>query len=204
MSTYTSPGSSPAPADGDAFTAEVAPHLHLLYRAALRLTQEEQAAEDLLQDTLERAFLNFGRFEPGTNIRAWLLRIMTNVRISGFRRVARRPQTSSLDAVEDFSMYRAVRLEGIAPLDVEAAVLNRIGEQTVLAAIDTLPEDFRMAVVLADVEGFSYKEMASILDIPMGTVTSRLYRGRKQLQRTLWEHAREAGILAGAHKSRTA
>src|SRR3954451_2647421 len=147
-----SPGGLPAPAAGDAFTAEVAPHLHLLFRTALRLTHDEQAAEDLLQDTLERAFLNFARYEPGTNIRAWLLRIMSNVRISGFRRVARRPQTSSLESVEDFSMHRAVRVEGIAPLDVESAVLNRIGEEAILKAIDALPEDFRIVVVLADVE----------------------------------------------------
>ena len=125
---------------------------------------------------------------------------MSNVRISGFRRVARRPQTSSLETVEDFSMYRAVRVEGIAPLDVESAVLNRIGEETILNAIDALPEDFRMVVVLADVEGFSYKEMAAILEVPIGTVTSRLFRGRKQLQRALWEHARDAGILASARK----
>src|SRR5438105_11445152 len=123
MATCTS---STAPAAGDVFSAEVAPHLHLLFRTALRLAHEEQAAEDLVQDTLERAFLNFPRYEPGTNIRAWLLRILSNVGISGFRRVARRPQTSSIEAVEDFSMYRAVRTEGIAPLDVESLVLNRI------------------------------------------------------------------------------
>src|SRR3954447_15744138 len=111
MSTCTSTAPSPVPADGDAFTAEVAPHLHTVFRTALRLTHDEQAAEDLLQDTLERAFLNFARYQPGTNIRAWLLRIMNNVRISGFRRVARRPQTSSLETVEDFSLYRAVRSE---------------------------------------------------------------------------------------------
>jgi len=204
MSTSTSDAPSVALADGDAFTAEVAPHLHLLFRTAMRLTHEEQAAEDLLQDTLERAFLNFSRYEPGTNIRAWLLRIMSNVRISGFRRVARRPQTSSLDTVEDFSMYRAVKVEGIAPLDVESVVLNRIGEESILAAIDALPEDFRMVVVLADVEGFSYKDMAAILEVPIGTVTSRLFRGRKQLQRTLWDHARDAGILASAQKTRSA
>lgn len=192
------------PADGDVFTCEVGPHLHVLFRMALRLTQEEQAAEDLLQDTLERAFQNFKRYEPGTNIRAWLLRIMSNVRISGFRRSSRRPQTSSLDDAEDFSLYRAVRTQGIAPLDVEAVVLNRIGEETILQAIDRLPEDFRMVVVLADVEGFSYKEMAAILDVPIGTVTSRLYRGRQQLQRALWEHARDAGLLDSAQQSRTA
>src|SRR5215212_2339363 len=139
---------SPAPTAGDALTAEVAPHLHLLFRAALRMTQQEQAAEDLLQDTLERAFLNFSRYEPGTNIRAWLLRIMSNVRISGFRRVSRRPQTSSLDELEEFSLYGAARTEGIATADVESAVLNRIGEEAILNAVDTLPEDFRMVVVL--------------------------------------------------------
>jgi len=171
---------------------------------ALRLTQDEQAAEDLLQDTLERAFQNFKRYEPGTNVRAWLLRIMSNVRISGFRRSARRPQTSSLEDAEDFSLYRAVRTQGIAPHDVEAVVLNRIGEEAILHAIDRLPEDFRMVVVLSDVEGFSYKEMASILEVPIGTVTSRLYRGRKQLQRSLWEHARETGILASAQQTRSA
>jgi RNA polymerase sigma-70 factor (ECF subfamily) len=192
------------PADGDVFTSEVAPHLHSLYRMALRLTQDEQAAEDLLQDTLERAFQNFKRYEPGTNVRAWLLRIMSNVRISGFRRSARRPQTSSLEDAEDFSLYRAVRTQGIAPHDVEAVVLNRIGEEAILHAIDRLPEDFRMVVVLSDVEGFSYKEMASILEVPIGTVTSRLYRGRKQLQRSLWEHARETGILASAQQTRSA
>ena len=189
---------------GDAFTAEVAPHLHMLYRTALRMTQQEQAAEDLLQDTLERAFVNFARYEPGTNVRAWLLRIMSNVRISGFRRVSRRPQTSSLDDVGEFSIYGAAWTEGIASVDVESDVLNRIGEEAILLAIDALPEDFRMVVVLSDVEGFSYKDMAAILEIPIGTVTSRLYRGRQQLQRALWEHAREAGYLAGARRSRLA
>src|SRR6476620_7893306 len=130
MSTCTKPAPStavsPALAGGDAFTAEVAPHLHRLERPARRLTHEGQAAEDLLQDTLERAFLNFARYEPGTNIRAWLLRIMSNVRISGFRRVARRPQTSSLDELEPFSIYGAARGEGIATTDVETVVLNRI------------------------------------------------------------------------------
>jgi RNA polymerase sigma-70 factor (ECF subfamily) len=189
---------------GDAFTAEVAPHLHVLYRTAVRMTQQEQAAEDLLQDTLERAFLNFARYQPGTNIRAWLLRIMSNVRISGFRRVARRPQTSSLDDMEEFSIYGAARADGVATVDLESAVLSRIGEEAILRAIDRLPEEYRMVVVLSDVEGFSYKDMAAILEIPIGTVTSRLFRGRQQLQRALWEHAREAGYTATARRSKSA
>jgi RNA polymerase sigma-70 factor (ECF subfamily) len=189
---------------GEAFTDEVAPHLHLLHRTALRLTHDEQAAEDLVQDTLERAFVNFRRYEPWTNIRAWLLRIMNNVRISGYRRVSRRPQAGSLDTVEEFSLYRAVQAEGIAPADVESAVLNRIGEDAIMRAIDGLAEDFRMVVLLADVEGFSYKDMAAILNVPIGTVTSRLYRGRRQLQRALWDHAVDAGVLAARRAVHTA
>ena len=157
-----------------------------------------------MQDTLERAFVNFRRYEPGTNIRAWLLRIMNNVRISGYRRVSRRPQAGSLETVEEFSLYRAVRAEGIAPADVESAVLNRIGEEAILSAIDGLSEDFRMVVLLADVEGFSYKDMAAILDVPIGTVTSRLYRGRQQLQRALWDQAVDAGVLTARREVQTA
>ena len=189
---------------GEAFTAEVAPHLHVLYRTALRLTHDEQAAEDLVQDTLERAFSNFGRYQRGTNIRAWMLRIMNNAWISSYRHQARRPQPASLDAMEDFSLYRAVRQAGIAPADVEAAVLNRIGEESVLRAIDGLQPDFRIAVLLADVEGFSYRDMASILEVPIGTVTSRLFRGRQQLQRSLWEYARDAGYVTSARLAQSA
>jgi RNA polymerase sigma-70 factor, ECF subfamily len=186
----------------ESFADEVAPHLHLLFRTALRFTHDEQAAEDLVQDTLERAFANFARYQTDTNIRAWLLRIVHNAWISNYRRQARRPQASSLDAMEDFSLYREVRQAGIAPADVEAAVLNRIGEETVLHAIDALSPDFRMVVILADVEGFSYRDMAEILNIPIGTVTSRLYRGRQQLQRALWEYAQDAGYVTSAQASR--
>lgn len=199
--TETAAGADHSP--GDAFTDEVAPHLHVLHRTALRMTHDEQAAEDLLQDTLERAFVNFRRYEPGTNIRAWLLRIMNNVRISGYRRVSRRLQAGSLETVEEFSLYRAVRVEGIAPADVESAVLNSIGEEAILRAIDGLSEDFRIVVLLADVEGFSYKDMAAILDVPIGTVTSRLYRGRQQLQRALWEQAVDAGVLTARREVQT-
>lgn len=195
---------APGACFGDLFTAEVEPHLHLLHRTALRFTQNAQAAEDLLQDTLERAFVNFRRYQPGTNIRAWLLRIMNNVRISGYRRDARRPQAGSLDGVEEFSLYRAVRHERIAPADVEALVLNRIGEESIMRAIDGLSEDFRMVALLADVEGFSYREMAEILDVPIGTVTSRLYRARRQLQRTLWDQAIAAGVVHAGSSGRTA
>ena len=192
-------GALPLPWSGDAFTAEVAPHLHLLLRTATRLMRDEQAAEDLLQDTLERAFVHFRRYEPGTNMRAWLLRIMNNLRISGYRHFARRPQADSLDEVEEFSLYRAVRQEGIAPADVESLVLNRVGEESILHAIDRLPEDFRMVVVLADVEGFSYKDMAAILDIPIGTVTSRLDFAEWPLmaKMTDWVIDLHMGILFG-------
>jgi len=188
---------------GETFTSEVGPHLHVLYRMALRLTSDEQSAEDLVQDTLERAFANFTRYQSGTNVRAWMLRIMNNAWISNYRRQSRRPQGASLEAMEDFSLYRAVRQAGIAPADVEAVVLNRIGEESVLQAIDGLTPEFRMVVLLADVEGFSYKDMASILNVPIGTVTSRLFRGRKQLQRSLWEYARECGYVSDTRVAQT-
>ena len=202
--TPVSPGGRGSRSQSEAFTDEVSPHLHVLHRTALRLMHDEQAAEDLLQDTLERAFVNFRRYEPGTNIRAWLLRIMNNVRISGYRRASSRPQAGSLETVEEFSLYRAVRVEGFAPEDVESLVLNSIGEEAILRAIDELSEDFRMVVMLADVEGFSYKEMAAILEVPIGTVTSRLYRGRKQLQRALWDQAVDAGVLNARREVQTA
>lgn len=171
--------------DGDAFIVEVAPHLHVLRRTALRLTGHEQAADDLLQDTLERTFVKFGRYRCGTNIRAWLLRIMSNIRINGFRGHARRPQAWSLEALDECSPYRAVRQTGVALTDVESVILSRLGEEAIRQAIDALPEDIRMVVFLADVEELAYKDIATILSVPLGTVSSRLFRGRRLLQRAL-------------------
>jgi RNA polymerase sigma-70 factor (ECF subfamily) len=196
-------GSSPA-TDAAAFEDEVAPHLPWLLRMALRLTRHEQAAEDLLQDTLERGFVHFGRFQPGTNVRAWLFQIMRNVRISAYRSTARRPATTSLDVVDEHVVSEAVRHRAAMPSDVEALVVSRLGEEAILHAIERLPEAYRLAVVLSDVEGDSYREMAVLLDVPLGTVTSRLHRGRKQLQRMLWNEAHRSGPVTDADRVRGA
>lgn len=166
-----------------AFEDEVAPHIPWLLRMARRLTQHEQAAEDLLQDTLERGFVHFGRYRPGTNVRAWLCQVMRNVRISAYRSAARRPVTTWLNGFEEHSASGPVCREGFSPSSVESLVVSRLGEEAILGAIDRLPEEYRRTVLLSDVEGYSYKEMAALLDVPMGTVTSRLHRGRRQLQR---------------------
>ena len=188
----------PAPSETASFESEALPHLDALYRTALRMTHNEQAAEDLVQDTLERAYSNFARYEPGTNIRAWLFRILSNLAISAYRRRASGPELSSIDEMEDFSLYSQLGAGSSGASDVERGALDNLGQEAIRRAIDELPPDFRMVVLLADVEGFSYKEIAEIVGIPKGTVMSRLFRGRRLLQRTLWDQARAAGILTGA------
>ncbi len=153
---------------------------------AVRLTCNQADAEDLLQETFVRAYRGFPSFTDGTNLRAWLYRILTNTFINSYRSKQRRPEQTDLDDVEDLYLYK--RLGGL-----EAASLGRSAE--VKEALEDLPEQFRVAVLLADVEGFSYKEIAEILDIPIGTVMSRLHRGRKALQRSLHEFAVSRGLV---------
>lgn len=194
----TPPGVTRTSADIAAFEQEAIPHLHALHRTALRLTRSEAAAEDLVQDTLERAFKNFHRYERGTNMRAWLFKILNFAAISNFRRASSGPQQASLEGMEEFSLYHETRAAGIAPADVEDRVLDRIGEETIRDAIDQLPEQYRIVVLLCDVEGFAYREIAEILEIPQGTVMSRLFRARTQLQKLLWEFASTAGYVSAA------
>jgi RNA polymerase sigma-70 factor (ECF subfamily) len=198
MSSETDATTTVSPPDVASFEAEILPHLDALYRTALRMTHQEQAAEDLVQDTLERAYAHYDRFQPGTNIRAWLFRILSNLAISAYRRRSTAPQLESLDDVDDFSLFQQLAATGSAGSNVEARELDMIGEESIRQAIDSLPPDFRMAVILADVEGFAYKEIAEILGIPRGTVMSRIFRGRRLLQRALWDQAQAAGITAKA------
>lgn len=176
------------------FEEEALPHLDALYRTARRLTRNDQAAEDLVQDALERAYTHYDRFQPGTNMRAWLFRILSNLAISQYRRKSAAPAIESLDDGEEFSLYDQLLEGGDTGSDVEARVLDLLGEESIRSAIEALPIEFRMVVLLADVEGFAYKEIAEILGIPRGTVMSRLFRGRRLLQRSLWEQAQAAGI----------
>ena len=187
-------------ADKARFTDLTMPFMGPLYSAALRMTHNPADAEDLVQETYLRAYKGFGTFESGTNLKAWMYRILTNTFINQYRAARRRPEKADVEDIEDLYLYRRLGSldAAIAEQSPESEVLSRIPDKTVKDAVDALPEQFRVAVLLADVEGFSYKEIAEILDIPIGTVMSRLHRGRKQLQKQLWEFASERGLLPGA------
>jgi RNA polymerase sigma-70 factor (ECF subfamily) len=173
------------------FEADTLPILDTMYGAALRLTRNPSDAEDLLQETALKAYQGFNQFEAGTNLRAWLYKIMMNAFISSYRKSIRQPKTVSADEGEDFSLYeRLVDNDGATP---ETQVLDAIPDQEIKDALEDLPDQFRAAVLLADVEGFSYKEIAEITGVSIGTVMSRLHRGRKALQKRLWEFARTHG-----------
>jgi RNA polymerase sigma-70 factor (ECF subfamily) len=177
------------------FEALTIDHLDALYSAGLRLTKNERDAEDLVQDTYMRAFRFFDRFERGTNIKAWLFKILTNTFINRYRRKVKERTVvdgTDRDTVEERFMSREVAEMANHP---EHYFTERLLSVDVLAAIDALPVDFRMVVILADLQEFSYKEIADILSCPVGTVMSRLFRGRKLLQDSLREYAIEAGVL---------
>ena len=172
-------------------------HMPSLYTAALRMTRNPSDAEDLVQETYLKAYRAFGSFTEGTNLKAWLYRILTNTYINTYRAKKRRPDESDIDDLENFYLYRRLGgLEGAtAGRSAEEEVLERFTDTDVKEAIEALPEQFRMAVLLADVEGFSYKEIAEILDVPIGTVMSRLHRGRRALQKRLYEFGRQRGLV---------
>jgi RNA polymerase sigma-70 factor (ECF subfamily) len=180
------------------FQRDAIPLLDPLYAGALRMTRNPADAEDLLQETMMRAYRSFARFEEGTNLKAWLFRILTNAYINTYRKKQREPQKISQDEIEDFDLYRELK-DHDPQLSVtpETLVLERLVDGDILRAIDELPEQFRLAVILSDVEDFSYAEMAEIMDVPLGTVMSRLHRGRKALQKRLWDVAKERGIVKG-------
>ena len=175
------------------FEVEVLPHLDRLYSAALRYTRDPTDAEDLVQEAIAKAYRAFHQYRPGTNLKAWLYRILHTTYISMYRKAQRRPQESLQDEIEDFSFFEEVaRSSGTS---AEREVLEALTSEEVKQALADLPESFRLAVYLADVEGFAYKEIAEIMDTPVGTVMSRLHRGRKALQKALSEHARVRGLL---------
>jgi len=176
------------------FSALVSQHLDGLFGASLRLTRNRTKAEDLLQETFLRAWRSFHTFRPGTNVRAWLYRILMNAYIDGYRKSEREPEVVDHEDVDEFYLYSKVhesedfRRAG----NPEEVLLNNLMDADVKGALQGLPEAFRNVLILADIEGFSYKEIAEILGIPIGTVMSRLHRGRRQLQVKLWEYARRA------------
>jgi RNA polymerase sigma-70 factor (ECF subfamily) len=186
------------------FEALVGEHLDGLYGTALRLTRNRTAAEDLVQDTFLKAWRSFRTFQAGTNARAWLYKILMNAYIDSYRRSTRAPELVDQEDVGEFYLYaKAQESEELRRAgDPEEILLARIMDADVKAALDQVPEPFRAAVILADLQDFSYREIAEILDIPIGTVMSRLYRGRRHLQRLLWEYAKRAGYANGEAGSR--
>jgi RNA polymerase sigma-70 factor (ECF subfamily) len=194
------PTPTPEPSADDAalrerFERDVLPLLPNLYAAALRMTRDPTDAEDLVQDTYLRAFRGFSGFTEGTNLKAWLYRILTNSFINTYRKKQRQPQTvEGPDDMDEWYLFDKLGGRNVE-LSAETEVLDKIPDEAVKGALESLPENFRLPVLLADVEGFSYKEIAEIMDTPIGTVMSRLHRGRKALQKALWDTAKERGLV---------
>ena len=188
------PASSPVPLDDKraSFEREALVHLDVLYRVALRLTGNPSDADDLVQETMLKAYRAWEQYEQGTNAKAWLLTILRHAFINEYRRRTRHPETVDVDTIEPFAVFSEVQDE-----DPQGAFFDKIVDDQVLQAIDQLPVVFRETLVLSDVEGMSYQEIASILQVPVGTVKSRLFRARQMLQGKLYDYAVEMGYIKG-------
>jgi RNA polymerase sigma-70 factor, ECF subfamily len=194
------PPAPPSGASADAekrasFEREALVHLDSLYRVALRLTGNPAEADDLVQETMLKAYRAWHQFERGTNAKGWLLTILRHAFINEYRRRTRHPETVDIDAIEPFSVFQEVQDD-----DPQGTFFDRIVDDEVLQAIDTLPEQFRETVVLSDVEGMSYDEIARVLEVPVGTVKSRLFRARRLLQQKLYDYAVDQGYIKGSSK----
>ncbi|OJX98300.1 MAG: hypothetical protein BGO96_03690 [Micrococcales bacterium 73-15] len=176
------------------FESEALPLLDQLYSAGLRMTRNPSDAEDLVQETFAKAYGSFHQYRPGTNLKAWLYRILTNTYINSYRKKQREPLQSDAGDVEDWEIARAASHTSAGLRSAEVEALDRLGDSVVRDALAQLSDDFRLVVYLADVEGFAYKEIAEIMGTPIGTVMSRLHRGRGQLRALLADHARGLGM----------
>ena len=181
-------------ADRSEFAAEAMQYAPQLYSAALRMTRNAADAEDLVQETFLKGYRSFAGFQEGTNLRAWLFRILTNTYIHAYRAKQRRPHETDLDDVEDLYMYKRIGALQASSRSAEDQMFDLFTDDEVKQSLEELPENFRLPVLLADVEGFAYKEIAEMLDIPIGTVMSRLHRGRKAMQKRLFDYAQARGL----------
>ena len=184
------------------FDSQVMPYLDSLYNTAYRMTRSAEDAEDLVQETYFKAYKYYDKFEEGTNLKAWLFKILKNTFINNYRKKKLEPRSVDFAEIED-SFERIVRRDNtVEPADPEAEYFHGVLDDDVKRALESLPYDYRMVVVLADLEDFSYKEIAEILDCPVGTVMSRLYRGRKLLEKALLRYARQHGYIRGGEPNK--
>ena len=180
------------------FEEQALPFMDQLYAAAMRMTRNPADAADLVQETFVKAFQAFGQFQQGTNLKAWLYRIQTNTFINNYRKNQRNPYQGTIDDLEDWQLGGAESVtQSLSTRSAEAEAIDHLPDSAVKDALQAIPEDFRLAVYFADVEGFSYQEIADIMKTPVGTVMSRLHRGRRMLRESLSDYARERGIATG-------
>ncbi|MET9709972.1 sigma-70 family RNA polymerase sigma factor [Nocardiopsis alba] len=186
------------------FATAVTPFADQLYPTALRMTRNPADAEDLVQETFTKAFANFHQFRAGTNLRAWLYRILTNTFINGYRKKQREPRQETTDEIKDWQLAAAEAHTSSGMRSAETEVLDHLPDSDIKQALARLPEEFQEVIYLVDIEGYAYKEVAARMGTPLGTVMSRLHRARRQLREMLADYGRERGMRVPAPKARTA